>query len=141
MARKANLPEPFIDIIKEHHGTTLVYFFYHKQCELMKGDKAKVDGSQFRYSGPKPRSKESAIIMIADTLEAASRSLDELEEDKITKLVDEIIYQKSKDRQFEECALTFEELGKVRKAMIKTLTAAVHSRVKYPKQEVIAESG
>lgn len=141
MARKANLPEPFIDIIKEHHGTTLVYFFYHKQCELMKGDKAKVDGSQFRYSGPKPRSKESAIIMIADTLEAASRSLDELEEDTITKLVDEIIYQKSKDRQFEECALTFEELGKVRKAMIKTLTAAVHSRVKYPKQEVIAESG
>lgn len=141
MARKANLPEPFIDIIKEHHGTTLVYFFYHKQCELEKGDKSKVDVSQFRYSGPKPRSKESAIIMIADTLEAASRSLDELEEGTITKLVDEIIYQKSKDRQFEECALTFEELGKVRRAMIKTLTAAVHSRVKYPKQEAIAESG
>ena len=141
MARKANLPEPFIDIIKEHHGTTLVYFFYHKQSELMKGDKSKVDCSLFRYSGPKPRSKESAIIMIADTLEAASRSLDELEEDTITKLVDEIIHQKSKDRQFEECALTFEELGKVRKAMIKTLTAAVHSRVKYPKQELVDESG
>lgn len=141
MGRKANLPEPFIDVIKEHHGTTLVYFFYHKQCEQSKGDKSKVEVSQFRYSGPRPRSKESAIIMIADTLEAASRSLDELEEGTITKLVDEIIYQKSKDRQFEECALTFEELGKVRKAMIKTLTAAVHSRVKYPKQEAIAESG
>lgn len=141
MARKANLPEPIIDIIKEHHGTTLVYFFYSKQCELVKNDKNKVDAAQFRYSGPKPRSKESAIIMIADTVEAASRALDELEEDTITKLVDEIIYQKSKDRQFEDCALTFEELGKVRKAMIKTLTAAVHSRVKYPKQEVIAESG
>ncbi len=141
MARKAGLPEPFIDIIKEHHGTTLVYFFYHKQCELMKGDKKKVDVSQFRYSGPKPRSKESAIIMIADTLEAASRCLDELEEDTITKLVDEIIYQKSRDRQFEESDLTFEELGKVRKAMIKTLSAAVHSRVKYPRREVVAESG
>lgn len=141
LARKINLPEPFIDIIKEHHGTTLVYFFYHKQCELMKDEKPKIDAMQFRYAGPKPRSKESAIIMIADTLEAASRSLDELEEETITKLVDEIIYQKSKDRQFEECALTFEELGKVRKAMIKTLTAAVHSRIKYPKQEVIAESG
>ncbi len=140
MARKANLPEPFIDIIKEHHGTTLVYFFYHKQCELLK-DKAKVEVSQFRYSGPKPRSKESAIIMIADTLEAASRSLDELDENTITKLVDEIIYQKSKDRQFEECSLSFEELGKVRKAMIKTLTAAVHSRIKYPKPEALAESG
>ncbi len=141
MGRKANLPEPFIDVIKEHHGTTLVYFFYHKQCELMKGDKSQVQISKFRYSGPKPRSKESAIIMIADTLEAASRSLDELEEDTITKLVDEIIHQKSKDRQFEECDLTFEELGKVRKAMIKTLSAAAHSRVKYPKQESISESG
>lgn len=141
MARKANLPEPFIDIIKEHHGTTLVYFFYHKQCELMKGDKNQVDINQFRYMGPKPRSKESAIIMIADTLEAASRSLDELEEDTITQLVDEIIHQKSRDRQFEDCDLTFEELGKVRKAMIKTLSAAVHSRVKYPKPEIIAESG
>jgi putative nucleotidyltransferase with HDIG domain len=141
MARKANLPEPFIDVIKEHHGTTLVYFFYHKQSELMKGDKNLVDISQFRYSGPKPRTKESAIIMIADTLEAASRSLDDLEEDTITQLVDEIIHQKSKDRQFEECDLTFEELGKVRKAMIKTLSAAVHSRVKYPKPEAISESG
>lgn len=141
MARKANLPEPFIDVIKEHHGTTLVYFFYHKQKELVQGDKNKLDVSQFRYSGPKPRSKESAIIMIADTLEAASRALDELEEDTITKLVDDIINLKSRDRQFEECALTFEELGKVRKAMIKTLTAAVHSRVKYPKQEAIDEAG
>lgn len=141
MARRANLPEPFIDIIKEHHGTTLAYFFYHKQCELMKGEKKKVEMGQFRYSGPKPSSKESAIIMIADTLEAASRSIDDLEEDTITQLVDEIIRQKSKDRQFEECDLTFRELGKVRKAMIKTLTASVHSRVKYPKQEAIAESG
>lgn len=141
MARKSNLPEPFIDVIKEHHGTTLVYFFYHKQSELMKGDKSLLDVTQFRYSGPKPRSKESAIIMIADTLEAASRSLDELEEDTITQLVDEIIHQKSKDRQFEECDLTFEELGKVRKAMIKTLSAAVHSRVKYPKPEAVSESG
>ena len=141
MARKSNLPEPFIDIIKEHHGTTLVYFFYHKQCELMKGDKSQVEPTQFRYTGPRPRSKESAIIMIADTLEAASRSLDHLEEDTITQLVDEIIHQKSKDHQFEDCDLTFEELGKVRKAMIKTLSAAVHSRVKYPKPEAIAESG
>ncbi len=141
MGRKSNLPEPFIDVIKEHHGTTLVYFFYHKQCELAKSDHSKVEAAQFRYSGPKPRSKESAIIMIADTLEAASRSLDELTEHTITKLVDEIIHQKSRDRQFEDCALTFEELGKVRRIMIKTLTASLHSRVKYPKQQMTDEAG
>jgi cyclic-di-AMP phosphodiesterase PgpH len=63
LARKVGLPEQFIDIIKEHHGTTLVYYFYHKQIELVGGQKSKVDERDFRYSGPKPRSKESTIIM------------------------------------------------------------------------------
>ncbi|MBI3900619.1 MAG: HDIG domain-containing protein, partial [Chlamydiia bacterium] len=76
LARKMGLPEQFIDIIKEHHGTTQVYYFYHKQIELMGGEHSHIDDKDFRYSGPKPRSKESTIIMIADTLEAASRCLD-----------------------------------------------------------------
>lgn len=80
MAREAGLPEPIIDIIKEHHGTTLVYYFYRKQIEKMGGDKSKVDEREFRYAGPKPRSKESGIIMIADSFEAASRSLDKVNE-------------------------------------------------------------
>lgn len=134
MARKAGLPEPFIDIIKEHHGTTLCYYFYHKQVELAGGDPKRVDQSEFRYAGPKPRTKESAIIMIADTLEAASRSLDEITEETVTQLLERLVRDKAEDGQFDECQLTFEELGIVKQAMIKTLLAAGHSRVKYPKR-------
>jgi cyclic-di-AMP phosphodiesterase PgpH len=135
MAHKAHLPEPFIDIIREHHGDTLVYYFYRKQCELMGDDRALVNEDDFRYPGPRPLSKESAIIMIADSLEAASRSLDELCEQTVTELVESIVSEKAKAGQFEYCQLTFEELGIAKKAMIKTLVAAGHSRVKYPKKD------
>jgi putative nucleotidyltransferase with HDIG domain len=135
MAQKAHLPKPFVDIIREHHGDTLVYYFYRKQCELMGGDKALVNEDDFRYPGPRPRSKESAIIMIADSLEAASRSLDELCEETVTELVESIVNEKAEAGQFDYCQLTFEELGVVKKEMIKTLVAARHSRVKYPKKE------
>lgn len=132
LARKVGLPEQFIDIIKEHHGTTLVYYFFHKQIELMGGDKSKVDEKDFRYSGPKPRTKESTIVMIADTLEAASRSLDLFNEETVTDLVDKLIAQKTEDGQFDESLLTFEELGIVKTTLIKTLLAASHPRIKYP---------
>lgn len=132
LARKVGLPEQFIDIIKEHHGTTLVYYFYHKQIEMMGGDKSQVDEADFRYSGPKPRTKESTIIMIADTLEAASRSLDLFNEDTINDLVEGLIAQKMEDGQFNDSLLTFEELGIVKTVLIKTLLAASHPRPKYP---------
>lgn len=101
MARKAGLPEPFIDIIKEHHGTSLVYYFYRKQLEKVEGDPAKVNELEFRYSGPKPRSKESAIIMIADSLEAASRSIDAIDERKLSELANRLIKDKLADGQFD----------------------------------------
>jgi len=132
LARKVGLPEQFIDIIKEHHGTTLVYYFYHKQIELMEGDKSKVDEKDFRYSGPKPRTKESTIIMISDTLEAASRCLDLFNEETVSNLVETLIAQKMEDGQFDESLLTFEELGIVKSTLVKTLLAASHPRVKYP---------
>lgn len=132
LARKIGLPEPFIDIIKEHHGTQLAYYFYHKQIELMEGDKTKVSEKDFRYSGPRPRTKESTIIMIADTLEAASRSLDNFNHAQVTELVDSLIAQKSEDGQFDESPLTFEELGIVKRVLVKNLLAASHPRIKYP---------
>jgi cyclic-di-AMP phosphodiesterase PgpH len=132
LARKMGLPEQFIDIIKEHHGSTLVYYFYHKQLEVIGGDRSKVDQKDFRYSGPKPRSKESTIIMIADTLEAASRCLDIFNEETVTNLVDKLIAHKMEDGQFDESLLTFEELGIVKQTLIKTLLAASHPRIKYP---------
>jgi cyclic-di-AMP phosphodiesterase PgpH len=136
LARKAGLPEQFIDIIKEHHGTTLAYYFYRKQLDMMKGDKSKVDEKEFRYSGPKPRSKESVIIMIADSLEAASRSLDKVSEEALTELANRLIKEKAEDGQFDQSLLTFEELAKVKTTLIKTLVAYGHSRIKYPLQEI-----
>lgn len=132
LARKHHLPQGFIDIIREHHGTTMVYYFYCKQVEQMSGDASKVNEKLFRYPGPKPRSKESAIIMIADTIEAASRSMEELTEGSITDMIDKLIDEKAEDGQFDESPLTFEELGKVKKAIIKSLIITRHLRIKYP---------
>lgn len=135
IARKSHLPQSFIDIIREHHGTTLVYYFYRKQLELKGGKREEVDESQFRYPGPKPRTKESAIIMICDSVEAASRSIEEINEATLTELVDRVVGEKAEDAQFDECQLTFEELGRVKKALVKTLLLTHHVRIKYPKRE------
>lgn len=136
MARKAGLPEQFIDIIKEHHGTTMAYYFYRKQLELVGGDKTQVDEKDFRYSGPKPRSKESAIIMISDTVEAASRSLEKVNEETLMELANRLIREKADDGQFDNCLLTFEELAMVKETLVKTLVAYGHSRIKYPTREL-----
>lgn len=134
LARKHGLPSHFIDIIREHHGTTLVYYFFCKQVEQMGGDVEAVDESLFRYPGPKPRTKESAIIMMADTIEAASRSLEDVNEQAITELVTRLIGEKLEDGQFDECQLTFEEFEIVKRTIIKTLTVARHFRIKYPER-------
>ena len=132
LARKHHLPASFIDVIRQHHGTTLVYYFYCKQVEQMGGDPSKVDESQFRYPGPKPHSKEAAIVMICDSVEAASRSLSELSELVITDLVNRLVKEKADEGQFDECQLTFEELGKVKSTIVQTLLVTHHLRVKYP---------
>ena len=134
IARKYRVPDPFIDIIREHHGTTLVYYFYRKQLELKGGNKEEVDESQFRYPGPKPRTKESAIIMICDSIEAASRSMEEINERTITEMIDRLVGEKAEDGQFNECQLTFEELSRIKRVLVKTLLITYHVRVKYPKK-------
>jgi putative nucleotidyltransferase with HDIG domain len=134
LAKRHHLPDTFIDIIKEHHGTTLVYYFYAKQVELQGGKKEAVDETLFRYPGPRPRTRESAIIMIADSVEAASRALDQASEETIGRLVDQIIHERMEEGQFDECQLTFEELQKVKKALVQALMVAHHVRIKYPKR-------
>ncbi len=135
LARKHRLPQSFIDIIREHHGTTLVYYFYHKQLEQMGGEEDKVDEKLFRYPGPKPHTKESVIIMLADTIEAASRSLDEITEEALNAMVDKLVKDKAEDNQLDDCQLTFEELGIVKKTLVKTLAITGHLRVKYPEKK------
>ncbi len=134
LARKYHLPQSFVDVIREHHGTTMVYYFYCKQVEQMGGDATKVNEKVFRYPGPKPRTKESAIIMIADTLEAASRSMEEVTEESITDMIEKLVAEKAEDGQLDECQLTFEELGVVKRAMVKALLITRHLRVKYPER-------
>ncbi len=135
IAKKYRLPQSFIDIILEHHGTTLVYYFYRKQLALKGGKTEEVDEKLFRYPGPKPRSKESAIVMICDSIEAASRSLDEITEATVTEMIDRLVAEKAEDAQFDECRLTFEELGKVKRTLVKSLLLTHHIRIKYPKRE------
>lgn len=140
MARKANLPEQFIDVIKEHHGTTLVYFFYRKMLKMNQEGAEVVNLGDFRYSGPEPRSKESAIIMIADSLESASRSLDEFNKETVWELTSRIIKEKSEEGQFDHTCLTLQELATVKETLVKTLVAYGHSRVKYPTREIGEET-
>ena len=132
LARRAGLPESFIDIIREHHGTSLVYYFYHKQLESVQNDVEKVNEQDFRYAGPKPRSKEAAIVMIADSFEAACRSIDEINDEILVHLIDQIVREKVEDGQLDECLLSFEELGIVKKAMVRCLLSIGHFRIKYP---------
>lgn len=135
IGKKYRLPPAFIDIIQEHHGTTLVYFFYHKELELKSGREEEVDEPAFRYPGPKPRSKESAIIMIADSIEAASRSLEDFSEESLHNLVNKIVQRRMDDGQLAECNLTFAELGLVKNALVQTLLVTHHMRVEYPDKE------
>ena len=136
LARKHGLPQSFIDVIQEHHGTTLVYYFYCKQVEQMGGDVDSVEEKDFRYPGPTPRSRESAIIMIADTVEAASRSMEEISEKAVTELVNRLVSERMEEGQFNNCLLTFEELGVVKKTIAKTLSVTRHLRIKYPQKNI-----
>jgi hypothetical protein len=115
----------------------MVYYFYCKQVEQAGGDPMKVNEKLFRYAGPKPRSKESGIIMIADTVEAASRSMDNPTEAGVKQMVDQLVDEKIEDGQFDECQLTFDEIGRVKKAIVRELMVTRHLRIKYPETFLI----
>ncbi len=134
MARKYKLPTQIIDFIKQHHGTTLIKYFYHKQLEEVKGTKEKVDEQQFRYPGPKPQSKEAAILMICDSVEATSRSLDDFSEATVRKMVESMIFDRIQDGQFDECPLTFHELWLIKSKLVGLILASAHARIRYPKK-------
>ncbi len=135
IALKYQLPQSVIDIISQHHGTSIATYFYLKEVERHGGDVEKVNKELYRYPGPKPQTKEAAILMIADIIEAASRSLTECNEQTITALAEKLISEKAADGQFDECPLTFKELEIAKKTMISTILISRHVRVKYPDQK------
>lgn len=132
LARKANLPRPIIDIIRQHHGTTLLSYFYDKELERMHGDPLLIDESQYRYPGPKPRSKEAVIIMITDSAEAACRSLTEVTEQTVQNKIRQVINGKMSDGQFDESPISLSELRQVEKTLVAEILAEKHVRIKYP---------
>lgn len=136
LARQNKLPQPMIDFIQQHHGTTLVEYFYRQANQQNKeNDGDKVDESTFRYPGPKPQTKEAGVLMLADAVESASRALVEPTPARIESLVDDMCRKRLLDGQFDECGLTLEEVRTIGDSLVKSLTAVYHGRVKYPDQE------
>ena len=128
MARKNNIPERIVDFIRTHHGTGLVYYFYKKALE----QNPEVDESKFRYPGPNPFSKETAILMMADSVEAASKSLKNPTSKDIIELVDKIIDKQVKEGLFNNANITLKEINKAKKILKTKLKSIYHTRIEYP---------
>lgn len=129
---KANkFPQEIIDVAKQHHGTSLVKYFYYQAKETMPD----VAEDKFRYPGPKPQTKENAVISICDSVEAAVRSMKEPTKEKIDNLIQAIINDRMQDGQFDDCHLTFLDLRKISYTLSETLNGIYHSRIEYPDEK------
>ncbi len=138
LARAYGLPRVLHQFIAEHHGTTIVKYFHHAASEKaakdsrIKGRHDQVSESEFRYPGPKPRSKESAILMICDGCEGAVRALSEPTPGRVETLIHQIVMDRLNDGQFDDCDITLRELNLVEQSLVKSLCAIHHGRIKYP---------
>jgi putative nucleotidyltransferase with HDIG domain len=148
MALKHKLNEEIINVIMEHHGTSLIRFFYHRalkqrdeiERQVAEGkaheeDIPDVSEDSFRYAGPKPRTRESAIISLADSVESASRSLQKPTVKKIDELIDDLFKERLNDGQLDDAALTLADLATIKKSFATTLRSMMHSRIEYPRLE------
>ena len=136
LARQHHLPEPVIDFVEQHHGTTLVEYFYRRASQQSETNPngGCVHEEAYRYPGPKPQTREAAVLMLADAVESAARALVEPTPARIEGLVEDIAMKRLLDGQFDECGLTLKQLRVVEDSLIKSLTAVYHGRVKYPDQ-------
>lgn len=130
IARKNHLPEVVVNFITTHHGTSLVRYFYNTYCNAHPNEK--VDESLFRYPGAKPSTKEGAILMMADAIEARSRSLEDFSEASVTKAVNQMIDSQIADGQFAETPLSFKDVEDIRRVFVARITAMNHHRISYP---------
>lgn len=130
LAKHYHLPPVILDAIVQHHGTSLVSFFYH-QATAGEG-KGQTLEQQFRYEGPKPQTREMAILMLADSVEAVARTLEKPTPQKIEQTIEAIIEAKLKDGQFDECDLTFRDLRAIRASFVRNVVSMLHARIEYP---------
>ena len=137
LGRKYKLPEKIIDIIKQHHGTKLMKYFYHKAKELY-GDK--VDEKVYRYPGPKPQFKESGLVMLADTVEAATRSMKDKEFD-LDSFIHKLIWETVEEGQLNQSGLSLKEIETTEKVFKKVLSGIYHNRIEYPEDDKNGKRG
>jgi putative nucleotidyltransferase with HDIG domain len=134
LAKKHKLHPIIIDFIPQHHGTSLIYYFYQKAIEGAEEGES-VQEENFRYPGPKPQTKETAIVLLADSVEGATRALDEPTPTRIEETVKKIVNNKFIDGQMDECSLTLKEINKISSTFIRILSAMYHARIKYPEKK------
>ncbi|GGF83102.1 HD family phosphohydrolase [Paenibacillus aceti] len=136
MLKEYKLPKPIRDIAEQHHGTTCLHYFYHKALALAEEQGIKPDFTEedFRYHGPKAQSKEAAVVGIADSVEAAVRSLRKPTVEQVETMIEKIIKSRLDDHQFNECDLTMRELDVIAKTLKETVMGIFHSRIEYPEQ-------
>ena len=130
IAKKHNLPQPVIEFIRTHHGTSTVHYFYRSY--IKKYPEEEVDVKKFSYPGPKPFSKETAVLMMADSVEAASRSLKEVNNQSLESLVDGIIDSQLIEEQFNNADITFKDITTIKDVFKKRLKNIYHVRISYP---------
>ncbi|NLL61975.1 MAG: HDIG domain-containing protein [Candidatus Atribacteria bacterium] len=136
-ARKYKLPKKIVDIINQHHGTGLISYFYHRALQTTEEKTGEVNEGIYRYSGPKPQSKEAGIILLADMLEAEARTLTNPTASRIKSLAQNVINRNVVNGQLDDCNLTLRELSRINDVFSRILTGMFHNRVEYPDEELI----
>ncbi|MBU0506397.1 MAG: HDIG domain-containing metalloprotein [bacterium] len=140
MGKEFKLPKVITDFIPEHQGTKIISYFYHKAREQAGEEASKIDEKDYRYKGPKPQTRESGVVMMADTIEAAVRSMQDKSPQKIRALVEKLVNMHFVDGQLSECDLTLRDLYLITEAFIKTLIGGIyHQRIEYPEDQESAK--
>jgi hypothetical protein len=134
LAKNFKVPVQIIDFIRTHHGTTIAFYFFKKYTEMNPWDTSKE--KDFTYPGPKPFSKETALVMMADAVEASSHSMISYSEESINELVERIVYLQEQDGQFSDIPLTFKDISDIKNAFKKRLLNIYHLRIAYPERNI-----
>jgi membrane-associated HD superfamily phosphohydrolase len=137
LAEEYGLPQEVIDFIPMHHGTTRIDYFYGKAVEMAQAssDETKIEEiieQDYRYPGPKPQTRETAILMLADAVEASARAIEEPNPQRLKDVIDDVVKRRFEEGELDECPLTLKDLTKIKAAFLNTLVGISHTRVKYP---------
>jgi len=139
LAKEHDLPREIIHFIESHHGTSLVEYFYHAAMKESKETGEPINKTQFRYPGPRPKTKEAAVLMISDAVESASRAMPDPNPARIEALVRELSRKRLLDHQYDDCGLTFKDLARIEDAIITRLNSIYHTRIQYPEVEDVED--